>query len=252
MHSTDPLLLLAALALLSGCPPTLGNDDDATMDDDDVADDDDIADDDDSVDPEGCDSPGNGFVSVTGPPPTGQWMQGSMSNADGALVLTTDTGEELVWRLGDDAAMLPGALGAGRIWWEAPNRGPWGGDFALAVEWADATERLLLASVVDAEVLAVDDWMFEAVLDRAACTESWFEDFCGIGQVLPIEMTLSTTQGIEVFNLVPGMGVGSPELSVEHRYGLEYVELLCDDVPLRSWAFALRQSLIQWDGLGGR
>ena len=248
---------LLLLALLAGCAPVLddddatGDDDDTTGDDDDATMDDDDAtgDDDDSVDPEGCTSFGSGDIWVQGPPDAEGWFEGTIDVADGAVLLTEASGQELTWRVsGDEAALLPEYTGPGRVWWSTPGLSGWGGDFVFGLEWQTGIETVLLVNVVELELVEVPDWGLTLRLDPVSCSDVPLLDACGVAHAAPMTFDVTTPDGVYEGTLAPGEGFADPTVQVEHRFGRQFVELECDDVPFLSWSAVVRQTFLTWDG----
>jgi hypothetical protein len=262
-------LLFLTLALVAvGCTPVLNNplgsddddttavdddDDDTTADDDDDDDDDDDAtwgDDDDVVDPT-CSDEGATTSWITGPSDVeGTWVAGTITmDADaGSLMLMTEVGVGYTWRLGNDYSALSTLSGQGRVYWSQPGFGAWGGDFVFAVEAFEASFRFVTGLVVGLEEVTISDWGATFSVNRSVCDGLVVEDDCGVFQVLALEYEVSTWDGVAIGTLFPNEGVGSQDFTVEHRYGVGYLEMLCDDVDMTAWSFAMTQYLEVWDG----
>jgi len=258
------LRVLLTLLLLVGCAPSLSNpppaaadDDDATGDDDDstVGDDDDDdddatwGDDDDIVDPS-CTNPGTGEAWVTGPPElSGTWTAGSVTVDQDAqsVSVTTEDGLAYTWRVGDDVALLAGADGFGRVYWELPGLGAWGGDFVFAVETNDGSYRFLSALVAWREEVFIPDWGALFFVDPGACGEL-IEDTCGLLQVLPMTFEVPSWDGVMSGTLYPGEGMGTGDFTMNFHRGQQYLELACDDVDALLWSFSMQQAMVIWDG----
>jgi len=259
-------LFFVALAFMAaGCTPVLNNparsddddttavdddDDDTTGDDDDDDDDDTTWGDDDDVDPT-CSDEGSTASWITGPSDVdGTWVAGTITmDADaGSLQLMSEVGVGYTWRLGNDYGALSSLSGLGRVYWSQPGFGAWGGDFVFAVEAFDGSFRFVTALVAGLEEVAIVDWGAVFSVDRDACAGLLMEDDCGVFQVLALQYEVSTWDGVAIGTLFPNEGVGSQDFTVEHRYGVGYLEMLCDDVDTTSWSFAMTQYLEIWDG----
>ena len=259
------LLFFAFAFVAAGCTPVLNNpprsdddddatavddDDDDTTGDDDDDDDDTTSGDDDDVDPT-CSDGGSTSSWIIGPSDVdGTWVAGTITmDADaGSLQLMSEVGVGYTWRLGNDYGALSSLSGLGRVYWSQPGFGAWGGDFVFAVEAFDGTFRFVTALVAGLEEVAIVDWGAEFSTNRSACDGLLMEDDCGVFQVLALDYEVSTWDGVAIGTLFPNEGVASQEFIVEHRYGVGYLEMLCDDVDMTSWSFAMTQYLEIWDG----
>ena len=254
------LLLCLLFTLAIGCtpvlnnpPPVAGDDDDSTTGDDDdstIGDDDD--DDDDIVDPT-CSNPGTGAAWVTGPGEVaGAWTPGVITIDETAqsVTVTTEVGTVWTWRLGDVSTLWAADGTIGRIWWEQPGLGAWGGDFVFALEANDASFRSVSALVAGRVDFDIVDWGAWFAIDSGSCDGIGVEDGfgCGVVQVLPLYYEVPSWDGVLSGSVSPGEGVGTGDFSIEYHRGVEYLELLCDDVDQLSWSFSMTQWMEIWDG----
>ena len=253
LSSDSPLLLLLMALTTLGCPPSLGDDDDATGDDDDATGDDDdgTMDDDDATgddDDDVCSQIGEGWLWIdasagsTGP----TIFEGQLAWDGTTLSVTPDIGPTFSLSISAEGVELDnlfsGIWGYGRVMVEATSWGAWTPKGVVAVISDDSGTQVALgtdgtgADGLSAVGLGV--WVTPAL---EVCTEPLVDvDGCGMGAALPLDWALPGLEGVRTY---PGESAWYDGWSLNQYRSYAIFESNCEDFDNVSVSWTLR-----WDG----